>query len=292
MTKTSVYVSVDRKAAIARGINGTDSPVLVDLDVAAMSSAERELVASAIKFEGKQSPWLYGKHNSGPDSWMLLVSDPSQVGVLASLTANREKEKAIEAAEAEEELRKQEEDKRLGQMNLTGAPIRQEISVKDYIQPIWVEYTYMREYCHSHNGDAVVMAACKARCYRLDAETAERKKAAFETFLQPKKDWIASYGSKDLKRMVAEKMTWLPVYHDEKTNWDEAILSGKLLADRPGWIVINHRDLSESKRPRARAWAILDAARAVDLTAKLGVYQGKTVAYAEFEGKTIIWPAD
>lgn len=151
--------------------------------------------------------------------------------------------------------------------------------------------------CEHWNDSRVKAKAASAQ--KLADDHNKRIREAYENRLkleeQAKLDWIDQCGSTDLKRMVTEQMDYSDMYTSEKHDWDEAVASDRLSAERPGWTVIDQdtaKKIQPAKRPRARAWLVLDTARQVEPTAKLGRLDGKYIAYAEFDGKTIVWPAD
>jgi hypothetical protein len=318
---TKVWVRVDRAAALRSGINGTESPVEVELDVAAMTDEQRAEVGA--RFALYQShdrelpynaPYLCDRSDSNGlvVTRRMTVVEPSQAGVLAEFQAYHHRIANAKAAEAAKEAERLQQ----GLNYLHGEPIRQtcyqyvhllkdgSIRVSgssgyfDQIAQVRVEYE--REYIHTHYGDEATQAACKAREAQLKAETESRWIAAYTAakdsliaeHITPRIDWVNTHGSADLRRMVAEGMVWLPLCEEDRARWQAGIDSGRLLAERPGWIVVDAKQINPPLRPRSRAWAILDAARLVEPAAKLGRLNGKYVAYAEFNGKTIVWPAD
>lgn len=316
---TKVWVKVDRAAALRRGINGTDSPVLVELDVTKMTAEERTEMGDRFDVYIDRDnvlrigdPYLRERAAGGFYRAPMTVVEPSQAGVLAVFAAYRQM--LVDAEQRK--LDKAQADLAEGVEQLNGEPQRQTLYVWVHLlsngsfttssssgygrllAELRVEYE--RQFIYTHFGDDATKLACKNRDKQLEAETKQRLDAAVEAakkqliaeHLTPRLEWVSVYGSTDLRRMVAEGMEWLPVYEAEREAWQSGIDSGRLISERPGWTVIDASEIQPPKRPRARAWAILDAARLVEPNAKLGIVGKSYVAYAEFCGRTIIWPAD
>lgn len=311
MSTTTVRVSVDRRAAVRQGINVNAEEVTVDLDVSSMSAEDRADVAERLIWDDTKKP----ARLQGDRDWMLRVVQPTQDGVLAALAELRERSKAAAAEEAIRAAEAQAKGKAYAEGSLTESTessawvgVMPDGSSTDYRYDSGclggMVYSWRREYVHTSCGDSATRAACKARDEQLEAETQARKTqaraeaiAALQIrYIQPRLDWIATYGSSDLQRMVAEGISsWPEVYTLEHDEWTAGIERGHLLAERPGWVVLTEdqaKQVEPPKRPRARAWMVLDQARTVEPTAQLGRYAGKYVAYATYRDQTIIWPAD
>lgn len=317
MCKTKVWVNVDRAAALRRGINGTESPVAIEIDVTNMTLEDRADVAYRFCVSGSRPDYSIPAHTpylrarSGDTLWSnpMTVVEPSQSGLIAALAADRravQEEAAKKAAEKQNNLEE-------GLRWLTCEPKQTKRTEAVFIDAVgraceWSgkycrEYSFVSEYIYTQYGDEKTKAACVERENSIKMKNKIRENEAKEAalasmraeYIQPKLDWICTYGSADLLRMVSEDMDWSVMYEDEHRAWADGISTGRLLSERPGWTVVEKGtadSIDPPKKPRARAWMILDEARKSDPSAKLGRLNGKYIAYAEFDGKTIIWPAE
>lgn len=321
---------VDLQASVRRGVDCPIPPVVsLDVDPAKLSQADRNLLAPRLHSSGvvatrredggyffneTRQAWtseLDGSQNYAP----VTAETPRLDDLLAAIRRENEAISTLAVRQQAEKDAKLAADQAVGLRWLNGEPEKQQKTVYvtllfdagfyvcDHTRIGGIDYVaanYERQHIFSHYGDEATRAACKVRAEQFDRETSDRRSAAIEEakrklhaeHIQPRLDWIAVYGSSDLQRMVAEDLPWMKVYNEERTAWQAGIDAGRLLAERPGWVVVDKSRIGPPIRPRSRAWAILDAARQIDPSAKLGRIDGKYVAYSEFNGKTIIWPAD
>jgi hypothetical protein len=323
-TLTTVMVRVDRPAAIRLGYNGTESPIEISIDVNRIPQADRDEIARRLRYADgtdqqyrgipKGKAFLRGHDRSG-DLLMdpIALAKPTVAGLLDSFNDYREIPARL-AQEKEAEVKKAIED---AKATLAAAPqvFRRQATLSlgrdgkcvDYraggaIGTIDYQYTQqsISEYCLAATPTEYVDLV-KARKAMLDEQNKiDREKARDRAYLQlitdhwqPRLDWIGRYGSRDLQRMVSEDLPWADMYDAELADWEHGISEGRLIANRPGWVVVaDASEISPPKKPRARAWALLDAARQIEPAAKLGLMGTKYVAYAEYHGQTIIWPAE
>lgn len=236
--------------------------------------------------------------------------------LIAAIRAEDEAIATLPARKAAAEAAKQEEAIQAGRIELMREPDVSTVAVCVYVHPetmtirtadydqpgVMRKVTWERRYIHDWCGATPEQtAALTARTADLDRGNTARRDAAIAaaaeelttTVIQPSREWADRHGSGDLRRMIAEGMPWGPVYRDERAAWDAALQAGRIVAARPGWTVLDAPSrLQPPLRPRARAWAILDAARQMVPDCRLMRLDGRYVAACEYEGKTLTWPGE
>lgn len=320
---TTVLVAIDRKAAIRSGYNGTDSPASISVDVSTLSQDDRDEFASRLDFASQSdeqyrgmkrgSAYLRGHSSSGSREGILTLSRPTLEGLLEAFADYR----SIPARLAAEKQARVDAAIAAAHEKLAAEPqiIRRECTLSlrrdgtiDHhnhgVRLAHITYHYDAEVLSGYTApdtpaELVNLVMAREAMYKERTEAAAelaRDRAHLQLLAdhwQPRLNWVAQHGSRDLNRMVSENIDWADVYDEERAKWEDALDSGAMLESCPGWIVLDEPEkLGPPKRPRARAWAILDAARQTVPTAKLGMLGSKYVAYAQYLGKTIIWPAD
>lgn len=107
-----------------------------------------------------------------------------------------------------------------------------------------------------------------------------------------REEWLDAHGSERLRRCVAEGIECEAIYRDER-----------LALERPGWRYVDPNSIQVARNPPLAAFALLDAARAVESTAVLryipAVFSvegfgvagrfGTYVAIAEHAGRPIVY---
>lgn len=325
---TQVYVSVNRAEAIRRGINGTDSPVLVPIDVAALDQADRDEIAVRLAVvaghgyvrAAHTSDYAPGIHvvtntdrrliRDAGHEWsvevpicLLSVVEPSQAGVVAALADDRAKCEAHNAKLVT---------KRQAEWDAAHAVVLAR-KIETYRQHVdghecdvsWTTGTsYMAEridwqgrHCTHYDSPEyqvllaeIAVANKSAKAKSLSDAQAEREAAEVE-----RDAWIGAHGSDRLRRLRNERIPHDKTYATERATWQAQQDADALAAERPGWHYI---DVERLGKPQdiadvgMRSLALLDAARKLDPTAKLGKVDGKIVAVATFRGRLIGWPRD
>lgn len=316
---TNVFVKVSRDEAIRAGFNGTDSVVELAVNVTKLSQQDREEFASRLSFSSSYAqhcgvplnkPYLRGHNSEGKlTTSPIVLAKPTVDGLLdvfreyrlipARLEAERQANIAAATEAAKELLAKAPE----GCVKSADLYICTEGQIHDYLYKNIlgkITYTYtdysVSAYC-SPNTPAELAEKIRERAAEYAAGNKGVKEAArdqaakdlYSQYWQSRLDWIAEHGSQSLRRMVEENMSWNAVYVEEHVDWEHQMFTARLTTERPGWVHFDEPDrIQTPKRPKVRAWAMLDAARGVEPTAKLGVLDKKYVAYAEFLGRTII----
>jgi len=315
---TTVLVRVNRKAAIQRGINGTDTPVAVDLDVAKMSQEDRDDVADRILIDDAGTARLRIRY-AGDDqgytpgdvhSAILTVVIPDQPGVLEAIA----EERAAVAAEIakREPLRRAREAQQAALIQTAS-----EMVIRDPVNAVYPIRSggplstgcYGDGNTHSVcvDGDRYVSfgeltdaaqaaaneyaASVRAEIERRKAAAAERKAAAVREAARDRADWIAAHGSHRLRTLAVEGIGHENTYRAERAAWEQAEFDAALSADWPTWTEIDEEDIVRNvdDAPES-ALAILDAARQTIRSATLARVGGKYVAVAEYRGRWIYWP--
>jgi hypothetical protein len=309
-TTTTVIVAVDRSAAIRAGINGTASPVEVQLDVTSLTDEQRSLIADCYRQQGSecaQPHLLQPTEGAGYRSTLLLVVEPTQAGVLAALdpVLVARRQRAVEAA-AQEQTRRDfaaryaqplaawfatAPDSELIKHRLcVEANYYADVPVVGSADPL-NDDPNAKQLLHMAVDHTVGVQRLRAAIAARDAAQAAAREQKIAAQRADREQWIATHGSARLKRLVAEAIGHDKTYESERSTYESTLFESVLASERPGWRAVagvdrDVRDLS------LRSLALLDAARLVEPAAKLARYEGKIVAVAEFLGKTIVWPRD
>lgn len=312
---TTVSVCVDRHSAIRAGINGIDSPVDVEIDVSRMSQEDRDDIAERLEIDKGAAILRRREKTNDQDfgrvcrSWRMTVDDPSEVGILAVMAADRQ---AISDRPAVLASRKAAEtaDRQLRLDTLPTRIHRQQCpryagicdgkiysdNIKHYDTPI--TYTFERVYVLDCDlkGDPVYDSfdrECRDESDRNELAAREIAIQPLRELLESRAQWIEQNGSIRLKRLAAEGIKHEGVYQAERTVYEDRIMADALATERPGWRVVEEQQLDRAIADvGVRTLALLDAARLVAPDAVLAKLDGKYVAVAEFRGCVIAWPRD
>lgn len=308
-----MYVCVNRSEAIRRGVNGTDTPVQVELDVSAMAQEDREQVAARLNLQpqtsgGYGTPMLpaprlvqfYDNTEKPCPHSIMWVNEPSQAGVLEALAVWRANwadacRKAVEVHAASEAHAKlvaewiasaSDEDLQARRLLLErnqyeDSPIQHDanVSLRDAYaaipQPV-IDSAKQR------------LAAYSARVKAAD-EAAKQAKRDAEA--QARLDWIARHGSRRLVTMAAEGIECTETYERELARYEGDQFQIRLAAARPGWQVVEESQVDRrvANVPQ-KALDILAAGRQISKTCKLAKHGGKYVCVDTFESRLIVWP--
>ena len=136
----------------------------------------------------------------------------------------------------------------------------------EFIRPYSSRWNFSDRYSGEPRLEAVRAEARKlidehnAEVERKETEKKLAEKEAKIAEEKERKEWIAQHGSERLNRCSVEGIECKSVYEDER-----------LAVERPGWEWAGYVDgkYNEPRNPPVEAFAILDAARAVDPQAKL-----------------------
>lgn len=318
---TRVFVRVNRVAAIERGINGTATPVAIDLDVSQMSDDERREIAAryhvADRFFGHGVPDGQSTVLTMRDGvrWLkpITVCDPSQAGVLEVIAEERraiDEQRTNRAAEqldqAERWLRERPTVPReiIEYIGSDGEPChwsgcwgseRAEVHSPAHIT---VDTPAAQAVLDSpeavawrHELDQVEVATRETlrstlrrrwQELRIEVAAAERERA----------DWIATHGSQRLQRLVAEGYEHGTVYDREREQWEQRQIDLRAADFIPGWVRVEADELSPPDNAPERALALLDAGRELYPQCRLARRGKQWVCVADIDGICYVWPRD
>lgn len=315
---TKVHVGVNRAEAIRRGLNGTDTCVLVELDMAALPQEDRDDIARRLSAEPLQdcaAPLLRAVDAGGMlYRAPMIVADPSQSGVLEVLAAEREAaaEHAAER-EAEEAAKEQsrraaidtwlatEEDalietitdslhwRRDDRLEAAHAG-RDKYGTCAYYRPHRV---VGRPYGSDYRHDEVEaqLGRLDTLAQQHDEEEIQSLLAERDAYLATRRTWIAAHGSGRLITMEAEEIECEATYERERSRYDNAQFAARLADQRPGWELAEEDEVDRHVADvPMRALRILAAGRTIAPQCRLAKRDGKYVCVDTFEGRLIVWP--
>lgn len=283
-TMTNLLVRVNRAESIRRGINGTDTPVSIEIDVASLSQEDRDDVARCIRHLSDGRAYLASRSVSGGYySEPMEVSDPSQAGLVEALSQFREAFAAEAAKKTAKEMQEKAErdavTAALASVDTSGLKVSHFCPRYLHIELAGVPTAYHIE---AHEIAATVARLRAAKAEQTEALAAKR--AARES-------WIAAYGSPRLRTLLAEGIAHDDTYQSERAAYEQARFDERLAIGRPGWVEV---EASEIDRRVADCTdselAILRAARTMAPTCVLVEYDDEIVACEEFHGRLIVWP--
>lgn len=291
MSKTSVTVAVDRKQALRQGINGTASPVQIEIDVSTWSQEDRDDMADRYKdgvVRDTSAPDLL-QPMRGYGTLPMTVIEPTEAGLLAALRLWREQHAAAiakRAAACEQRITEYLSGSvdshltaRSTQTVYVGGKQVHEWIISDIEYPLYDD-PRVKSYRQQLQAEAD-----RRNLVLRDRQDYERREKAAR-----RARWIEEHGSKRLKRLVAEGIDHDKTYDAEVEAYESGQYATRLSTERPGWRVAAGSPVLDVSDVGERSLALLDAARLVEPTARLGKYEGRIVAVAEFHGQTIVWP--
>jgi len=304
---TQVYVAVNRREAIQRGVNGTETPVVVELDVASMTWQDRDELAARLVLESDTyrkypAPRLGDRDPaSGNVQRIMTVNDPTQEGVIEALEQYRA---AVAQHEADEqavrdqavalvpkivEWIEQASEEELAEHHLLLCRNRYHACP---IAPDCDER--VRKYAYDAIPQEVIDPA-KQRLRALEAREKAAKEAAqraeAERKEQERRDWIAAHGSQRLVTMLAEGIGCEETYQRERARYDGQQFRARLEERRPGWELAEEDEIDRDVHDvPMRALRILAAGRQLAAGCKLAKRDGHYVCVDTFEGRLIVWP--
>lgn len=320
---TNVYVSVNRAEAIRRGINGTDSPVLVSVDVSKLSQEDRDDVAGRLRYAGGN---VYLGERYVPDHSdaehvadveyqisnryrprLLTVVDPTQAGVVEALAANRAANGAILA-----ERRAAKEAKRRAESAAVLAERRARSDRTHFDRSgqlrYWESDAYVTVEVQKPNWpldrDSAIAESDEAKAWIAEMEAANAKivsdaiaakDARLAAEQHDRERWIVVYGSDRLRRLEAEGIDHEKTYQRERSKYEQGLFDAALAGNRPGWYQTTEAEIDRHVADvSARTLALLDAARKTEPDATLTKRRsdGKFICVAEFRGQLIAWPQE
>lgn len=221
--------------------------VSAEIDLAGFTAEERTALVRADKYRPREaandSGWYYGYPFGVLDSEHLVRAVREEM-------SRDQKKKAEEAARLDRYVAQARETVARGEI----PDLASWVDGLKEIVCAWPEYQALIE---ASNAVAAKKAADEQA--RRDAAEAE-KKAAEQAETRERLAWIAANGSERLRRCVAEKISCLATYRDER-----------LAAERPGWRwwdAVRGKDL-DPRNPPAEAFDLLDEARAIAPDAEL-----------------------
>lgn len=303
--KTSVIVNVDREAAIRQGINGTESPVTVDLDVSLMGQADRDEVARRLYRKGDGGTILMGLNSDGHlCCGPMTVNSPTQAGVLEKFAKDHQRLAELEAKrkarEAEEEKRYAEASEKVAKNPHDAVcPIRPHSndpldrgSFGDgNYNPGAFGIGYEKLSPEAKAAVDGVMAEIKAEIERRKQERERRKELRELEDLR----WIDEHGSERLRTMKTEGIPYEKTFREEKAAFEQAEFDRKLETHRPGWFEVDEDDIREeiSDVPES-AILILKAGRERAGDCRLAWHhdEERYVCVEDFAGRLIMWPGE
>lgn len=286
---SQITFRVDYAQAMRRGVNCPVPPrVTIEVDADTLSQEDRDALASRLDDAGRvRSRSEHGTFYSSPDT--LTAPAPTLEAVLEVIRQEDDWATGHKARQAAEEER----------------VVTEYLSKSDdsllYRHSRYVTgYGWLDLWSVHHIGlYGVSDARVKARQATADAVADERNREIFAAIdaerareKAERDQWIARHGSRKLQRMAAEGIDHAATYERERAKWDRAELVARLEATRPGWSLIDAKQVEEAKDVPDSALAILDAARVVAPACRLGRIDGRYVAVETWEGHTIYWPRD
>jgi len=302
---TRVYVAVNRPEAIQLGVNGTETPVMVDLDVAALSWEDRAEVAARLELEpwGKMpAPRLRDrKPETGDTQGILCVNDPSHDGVIEAFGRYRA---AVAQHEADEQAVRDQAVALVPKIvEWIEQASEEELAAHDLLlcRNRYHECPIAPDCDHRVRKDAYdaipqeVIDAAKQRLIAFEARKKAAKEAAqraeAERKEQERRDWIAAHGSQRLVTMLAEGIGCEETYQRERARYDGQQFRARLEERRPGWELAEEDEIDRDVHDvPMRALRILAAGRQLAAGCKLAKRDGHYVCVDTFEGRLIVWP--